>query len=393
MTTVIFIHGISVREPQFSQTFKHIKAEFQNRLPQLRVIPCSWGDALGAKLNAHGASIPLYDTTRNSQDVPEKDENILRWNQLYQDSLYELRLLSLNTKEDDDFNPNQEEAGEKIDEKVKELNPSDELQGKLKEGGIFDVFDLAYQNVISSTPYREALETASDDNLTEYRNAIARAIVAEAIGISQTKNLYPLISIDADLRDEIIECLSSEIMDSERGVGDWLTQQVFRLSTYELRKNRGFVSDVTTPVVGDIVLYQGRGQKIRDLIHNYIKEAESPVVLLAHSLGGIACVDLLVKKQLNQVKLLITVGSQAPYFYEINALHSLEFGKTLPEYFPQWLNIYDRNDFLSFIGGGVFADRVQDILVDNKQPFPNSHGAYWTNKATWKAIVERIKKI
>jgi surfactin synthase thioesterase subunit len=75
-------------------------------------------------------------------------------------------------------------------------------------------------------------------------------------------------------------------------------------------------------------------------------------VLLGHSLGGVACVDLLIdpeEKERKQVKMLATVGSQAPYFYEINALSLLEYDEKteLPKYFPWWLNIYDRADFLS----------------------------------------------
>ena len=97
---------------------------------------------------------------------------------------------------------------------------------------------------------------------------------------------------------------------------------------------------------------------------------------------------------MEKVELLITVGSQAPYFYEVNALQSLEFNsdrnQRLPKGFPEWLNIYDLQDFLSYIGGNIFPS-VQDILVDNQQPFPQSHSAYWSNKATWKGILPRIK--
>lgn len=107
-------------------------------------------------------------------------------------------------------------------------------------------------------------------------------------------------------------------------------------------------------------------------------------------MGGIACVDLLVQQQLSQVELLVTVGSQAPFLYEINALYSLEYGQLLPEHFPEWLNIYDLRDFLSYVGKKVFPDRVQDVRVDSKQPFPRSHGAYWTNAKTWEAIISRL---
>ncbi len=126
---------------------------------------------------------------------------------------------------------------------------------------------------------------------------------------------------DSTLRDDVVESLSNEIYYAEAGLGDWLKEQIMKLKnpslsviTYGLKRGRGLISDFTNPMVGDILLYQGRGQKIRGLIESYITEAEPPVVLLAHSLGGVACVDLLAEKQLSKVKLLVTVGSQAPYF-------------------------------------------------------------------------------
>jgi hypothetical protein len=116
------------------------------------------------------------------------------------------------------------------------------------------------------------------------------------------------------------------------------------------------------------------------------------VVLLAHSLGGIACVDLLIEEDLtHKVAGLITVGSQAPFFYEIGALQTLPYGQPLPAHFPaRWLNIYALRDFLSYVGDqpGIFPGRVVDVLVNNQQPFPEAHGAYWANDETWKAIAE-----
>jgi hypothetical protein len=48
----------------------------------------------------------------------------------------------------------------------------------------------------------------------------------------------------------------------------------------------------------------------------------------------LSIVDLLVKRVLPQVQLLVTVGPQAPFFYEINTLHSLAWQDSLPPHFP-----------------------------------------------------------
>ena len=146
-----------------------------------------------------------------------------------------------------------------------------------------------------------------------------------------------------------------------------------------------------SPAAGDIMRYQARGSGIRCYIRRVVADAvagdsDRSVTLLAHSLGGIACVDALIEEPIPCVDRLVTVGSQAPFFYEIDALASLSYGEPLPDHFPAWLNIYDDRDFLSYIGEGLFPGRVMDQRVDNGQPFPQAHSAYWRNDAVWQHI-------
>jgi hypothetical protein len=102
----------------------------------------------------------------------------------------------------------------------------------------------------------------------------------------------------------------------------------------------------------------------------------------------VACVDLLAETATPAVSRLITAGSQAPYFYELDALVSRMFGAGLGENFTQgWLNFYDPNDFLSYLAAGVFRGRAVDRVVHSGQPFPESHGAYWHNdKEFWGPV-------
>jgi hypothetical protein len=152
------------------------------------------------------------------------------------------------------------------------------------------------------------------------------------------------------------------------------------------------------PIAGDILYYQCRGHRIRDLINARIEECGGSVVLLAHSLGGVACVDLLLDPTrahiLDRVPLLITIGSQAPYFYEIGALHSLlyedgsrEVKKAFAK-FPKWLNLHNRRDLLSYVGEDLFPGHVQDREVKSMIPFPQSHGAYFARPQTYAHIQE-----
>jgi hypothetical protein len=104
-------------------------------------------------------------------------------------------------------------------------------------------------------------------------------------------------------------------------------------------------------------------------------------------------VDLLILEQIPEVRLLITMGSQAPFFYEINALQSMEFRDESPEnrlpgHFPRWLNFYDLRDFLSYVGEPIFGSEiVTDVCVDNRLPFPDSHGGYFSNDRVWQTVL------
>jgi hypothetical protein len=56
--------------------------------------------------------------------------------------------------------------------------------------------------------------------------------------------------------------------------------------------------------------------------------------------------------------------------------------------FTPWLNIYNRQDFLSFVAGRVFqgVSGITDEEVDPGVPFPESHSAYWYSNRVYELI-------
>jgi len=93
-----------VRAADYESTFTLIARKLQQSTGRtdLHLARCLWGEQLGSQLHKQGASIPLYDTTRSveevgSTEVPDADADAERmlWGLLYQDPLYELRLLAL----------------------------------------------------------------------------------------------------------------------------------------------------------------------------------------------------------------------------------------------------------------------------------------------------------
>lgn len=401
MTTVIFVHGTGGRKAAYRLTFEKIEEILNQQRPDLKLVPCLWGEEHGTKLKAGGASIPDYGSTGGGAELNNQEDNpILLWEQLYKDPLYEIRLLSLRPMSRQTAVPGRATPSQELRNRVNQLTASETLRTQLKEARIAGVFDPAHQAITKSKAYGRLLDTASRPLEQDYV-AIARAIVAKVIELCDREYIDPPIHLNTDLRDRTVDMINRELTQGteSRGVIDWVKNNMLgglkELGNKHLQRQRGALTDAAYPFSGDILFYQAKGKKIRDFIQEQVEQVESPVVLLAHSLGGIACVDLLVEQKLPQVELLITVGSQAPFLYEIDALQSLSYGETLPDHFPKWVNVYDLRDVLSYVGDrpGLFPGKIKDVKVDNKQPFPESHGAYWYNSDTWEAILPELERL
>jgi hypothetical protein len=400
VTTLIYVHGTGVREAAYEESFGSIKKALKD-WPDFSLARCYWGH-LGARLNAGGVSIPTYGETRAIEigvaAAPAGEIEVGLWALLALDPLFELTALSLRAEEQEEFVPGVTPPGLQLAQRGRSFRPSPEILAKLEEGDLGEAFSEAQDAITASDEYRDALG-AAPAALAEYRAAIARAWVAEsAIRSEERKGYPPAVWMDARLRDEIVDLLVDALGGREYGIGDWVRRHLgglalqvgSHLGTRYARRRRGALTDAAYPFPSDILLYQARGHEIRAFVRECIRQAPPPVVLLAHSLGGIACVDLFVEEPMD-IELLVTVGSQSPFLYEIGALQSLPFDSPLPKQFPRWLNIYDRRDLLSYVGAGVFHGRVRDVEVDNRQPFPSAHGAYWRNPAVWKAIFQELE--
>jgi pimeloyl-ACP methyl ester carboxylesterase len=174
-----------------------------------------------------------------------------------------------------------------------------------------------------------------------------------------------------------------------------MTGMLSRVGTAYVHRSRDDVFDSATPVTGDVMLYQAHGERFVEFISKEINGGTRPVVLLAHSLGGVACFDMLAtaarRKQPEPVDLLVTVGSQAPYLYEIGASRSLLPDEPLPAGFPGWLNAFAARDFLSYRAHHIFPEAV-DVEINLRQPFPRSHSSYWASDEFWAALDSEFRR-
>jgi hypothetical protein len=408
--TVLFIHGMGVREVAYNHSFNKIKDKLKEMLPAINVQKCYWGN-LGGQLHFNGASIPrLKPVTSSYYGVTDSDQ-ITHWEILYQDPLYELKLIALGNSEVQKHQgigkPPRSEA---VLETLRRASYSEENLSKLlKEGDIDQVFEEARNEILKDPILKSALDSGVEIN--EINKVISRAIIAQSITTFSAKNNFlPTMATNIQIRDETVNALASIMgWTPALGVNDiWskfknaifqpVLQDTLTFATWFIERKKEGYKHTTSNAVGDVLLYQSRGDPIRKYIKTQIMNAAQPVVLLAHSLGGIASVDLLIKENPG-VKLLVTVGSQSPYFYEIGALSSLSTETTkkpserLPDHFPKWRNFYDLRDFLSNVAHEVFGEnRVLDYEVDNNQPFPVSHCSYWDNDLFWEEFVRQVKK-
>ena len=394
MSILLFVHGTGVRGAAYDASFAAVRAQAAHHLgPALDVQPCLWGDHVGATITDNPLSVPGYEVGRSNAGAgPSVREQAVRWQLLYQDPLYELRAYAALAADADELpvarSPHAQAPGRRALSQLAGLQPTDPALARsghvatelvpaalalLQQGGVFE----------------DALQAPSLAAPERSRALVARAFVAAWAQAAEARGLPVL---DGALRDLLCEEAVAVLGGATRGLKDELLGALAglaaRLATPVLRRRRTGVTDASFAATHDILRYQTPhgGAAIRGLIEQRIRAcaADGPVWLLAHSLGGIASVELLASQPGLPVAGLITCGSQAPYLYEADALSLLRRGQPLPDGFPRWLNVFDLNDLLSYVGGGLFPGRVTDAEVHSRQPFPHSHSAYWANDQLWQ---------
>jgi hypothetical protein len=401
MSTLIVVHGTGVREDAYNKTIEVVHGKLadlnRERAPErkIRLKECFWGKKHGVDLNLKGDSIPDYHPGQGFLLLPsatsKQELDLLLWGALARDPLYELRELARQDREKTGFT--QKRLGPALLKQFETFTSSPQLTNLLQQNGLGQYYLQTLTELRTHEVFRATI-TAITRQPQEVAPELARALLATSMARASLAGL-PAISRQA--RDGLAAEIANTMVGKQLALGSWLLEKSFAalspLLTSKGVRNRTDLSNLASPPAGDVLKYQVRGEDIRTFIADTIEAArDEEVILLAHSLGGIACVDLLIAKSLPQVKLLVTVGSQAPYLYEIDALWSLRAGVPLPRHFScRWLNIYDPNDFLSYKCEGVFGpERVTDKIVASGEPFPDSHSAYFGSEDVWKLIAGAV---
>lgn len=382
-TNIIFVHGTGVRLNGYSESVttarKHALAAGINA----NFVECPWGETYGSK--------PIFSSLPGLSEehiLKQQSEDFVRWSWLYYDPLSELDKLTIRgtTRPTDD----EPDWQSKLEE-VCAYRPSAAMANLLERAGIEDalwndaLFQVAKNNGVTPLAFQR-----SAHELPEAVQALARATLAQ---LHRMLGELGVPGPSGATRDEMVQRLTVDWGAAVLAPSDFFSNMFKRISTSVIKQYRVGLNAAIAPFIGDILLYQSRGEVIREFIREKIASMEGEqIVVVAHSLGGIACVDMLASPGAPRVDRLVTLGSQAPLLYELGALTSLQPGHRLPTGFPDWLNVYDRNDMLSYVAEPLFSTMrdpdtsVRDIAVDSGQPFPDAHSAYIGNIAVWRAI-------
>ncbi|BDI17782.1 hypothetical protein ANSO36C_35840 [Nostoc cf. commune SO-36] len=216
MTTIIFVHGTGGRRDSYAGTFRNIEQKLHELKPEVRLVPCLWGEVHGTKLNAGGLSIPNYDSTRVNAKSQE-DEEILLWKNLYKDPLYEINLLSFRQPRGQaNIRGKMMTPPQEISKRIEGLTTSSQLETQLQKAGISQVFEEACNAIRTSQPFSRLLDTASRPLDADYA-AIARAIVTASIQICDICD--PPIHHNKKLRDETVDSITRELTQDTQSRG------------------------------------------------------------------------------------------------------------------------------------------------------------------------------
>ena len=402
--TLLFIHGTGVRKAGYDATREAIeKGLAKAGVAGVAVVGLPWGDQYGVKVTDNDVDdiLPPAKVKAIGQDDAEWEAAL--WAQLLQDPLFELRMASIRPPPPKAGGGVILPGGDGLPEQDIQLRVdhvrqtvADPLPGGVSAASMRD----AAAWLLEQPVLREAAAAAGSAEDHDLVQAVARALVAKALVAERGETgegpdaLYLI-----EERRELVAAITPLLAAQTKGLGGWLFGKVKDFATAQAtaygRKRRDELMQGVSPGVGDILLYQRRGDDIRNAIERKILElgnAGGPLVVLGHSLGGIMLVDLLTRPRAERlpVDLLVTVASQSPMFLKCDALETMRRHQPLPPGAPYtpWLNVYDRNDFLAFCASRAFpgVQGIEDFEVSSGVPFPDSHGAYFRMKEVYEHI-------
>ena len=285
-------------------------------------------------------------------------------------------------------------AAVRLDELALTMAADRQLLGLLDEAGVTDEFGTVLESMASSELVRQCsrgVKNVNGPDWATFADCFAEAVIAETFRIMQPPS-------PRQYSPEFRDALAARMLDLLHGrhLGLWGIGATVGLGATAaagkvVQHWRGPFSTAAQPFVGDIFRYLAFGEPLRQFIANTVRQAGPPVTLVGHSLGGIACLDLLALNPGLPVARLVTVGSQGSQLYRMGALPGLRDNAVLPAGFPRWTNVYSRYDLLSYLAAPVFGPGgVSDVEISGVKAMPAAHSAYFEQDALYELVVSSL---
>jgi len=389
--SVVFIHGITVREDRFRRLLKSVRYGLFFARAVAEVKGCYWGDIPGSSLY-RGLSVPSYGRgSRGIGDSASGDGTADgSW---LEDPLAGLREL----RDADDMNALHGLAPEPEPVRLRNTALAAALPALIErlDAKLPEVLGPGQSLPVGALPRlaREVLETAKQADralsAADLSHDIAEAIVA-AVFVEASGGR---IDLDTEFRWTVAYDVVADVLAEQFGTPRGLRNLGAKALTTGLRwGGRKAAMNAMAVGIGDVLVHASHREQILDRVDQQVRQVpdDHRLVLAGHSLGGIIAFEY-CRTARRPVERLVTVGSQVGLFGELGVYGSdrdettgrLRQGVDV----GAWVNIYDPADALGFLAAPVFPG-VTDVELVTGAPFPVCHSEYWNRTETYRYLHE-----
>lgn len=202
--------------------------------------------------------------------------------------------------------------------------------------------------------------------------------------------------------DEVIDQLSEGLIRIRGSAGRLLGRGAVKLLRSKLHERAALFFGDVTKYLGERGTSCNNAGPIAATVMTAVDESiasspHTPLIIVAHSMGGNIAYDILSLFRPDiKCDVLITVGSQVGLFEELCLLAkgrsegcpNLSKVAALPNV-SRWINIFDRNDILSFAAAKIF-DNVDDYAYSTGKGVVKAHCSYFTMPSFYRRLAARL---